>query len=1182
MAQNVDLRYQPGMSAELFEDDTIAVRPSVVEEDDSSISSSSPDVFARGSASSSSRKGEWKLDINGHWRRYGSSNSATSTGISSMCSSIAADDKALDQSQLASPSKKRMSDGSLKQPTIRLSSRSDSAPQKPQATTEPAQQTTKFQQTTPKRRGRPPKEKPSPTGFTPKVRRASTISKLKTEVRPRSSIPYRLPAAIYASQCIEAAYASRLEPYSLHPGEHAVLVDLLMSKEITVYLNIRNSILRLWIQNPRCSVTPQEAAGCVKESRFFGLAEIAHKWLVRNGYINFGCVEVPRDLMAMRSRRSGKQKTVVVIGAGVSGLTTARQLENLFAQDAAKWTKIGERPPRVIILEGRRRIGGRVYSKGLRSQAPGSLPGNLRNTAEMGAMIVTGFEHGNPLDTIIRGQLGLRYHMMKDALTIYDCDGKAVSEERDTLNTELYTDISDRAGDFRAEPRKIPKLRGDEDLINRCRDPAPDGFASFQLEPLPLDHIKQHKPASKRGRRRNAPPGTEKLTGRTRVLEGSNATQSAARAAKSMGWQLREGIAKNQSISLGRLAKSSSFPTLGSIMDEAIEQYQDLIQLTPQDMRLLNWHHANLEYANAAPVSFLSLSSHDQDTGNEFEGAHSEVIGGYTQVPRGLFNLPSKLDVRFDRVVDSIHYNEDPSIPSEYTTKVVCTDGEVIEADEVVVTAPLGVLKDDVIDFDPPLPGWKRAAVDRMGFGLLNKVRILVAWIVGTVLTHSQVILLYDQPFWDDTRDMFGLLNAAENQESLDPDDYAEKRGRFYLIWNASKISGRPMLVALMAGNAAHEAETTDTNTLLSEINGRLRQVFPENAIPAPLEVIVTRWKRDPFTRGTYSYVGPETRPGDYDLMSYPVGNLHFAGEATCGTHPATVHGAFLSGLRVAAEVMESMAGPLNIPTPLVGPAPFQQDTPLKYSIDPAPAPAPAPAQMVASWGSTHVPSHETASAPEPFIKQEPETIALASVPPIAPVPAPAPKPKKLSGPPAKSVCASDPSFWARPSFDSDDLNYEATIVGIILSQIGERPRKPSRPGVNPFLLYTKDKWEECKTFCDSNNATAGRDAIRSTLGKWWKAAGEDVKQPYLVQSQNAQELADAVRKEWEVKSARWDVDARRIREEYVTEHPPPLASSGDGKGKVAEGSGGGSGSGVVGVSKRKTNVSNCVVLDYA
>lgn len=726
-AAEANIRNESAQSADQISSNVAKIRPSVVEDDESILSSSGSDHSMRSEESNINVKGAWKVDANGNWR-YGSSDSATSTGISSVSSSVSIDHKKDDRTLIQSPSRKRMSDGSIKHPKLRLNSLPSNGASQATNAQQQLQQNPQELSTPPKKkRGRPPKDKSmiaTTTASPPKTRKASRISELQDEVRPRSSIPSRLPVDVFAGQVIEAAYASRLNPFVLHPGEHTLLSELLMSQEVTVYLNIRNALLRLWHQNPMVSVTPKEAAGCAKEARFFGLAEVAYKWLVRNGYINFGCVEVPREADMTRAKRLGKQRTVVVIGAGVSGLTTARQLEHLFAQDAAAWIDRGERPPKVVVLEGRRRIGGRVYSKPLRSQIKGSLPGDLRNVVEMGAMIVTGFEHGNPLDTIIRGQLGLRYHLMKDALTIYDCDGKAIDDDKDMLNTELYADISDRAGDFRATPQDVHTLKGDEELIGRCRDPTSDGFADFQLGPLPnpLDSLPQHKPAAKRGRRRNAPPQTEKLTGRTRVIEVNDTTQSAARAAKEMGWQLREGIARNQSISLREAAKASSHPTLGAVMDDAIEQYQDLIQITPQDMRLLNWHHANLEYANAAPVSSLSLSGHDQDSGNEFEGAHSEIIGGYTQVPRGLMELPTKLDVRFDRVVDSIHYNEKAPADSEYTTKVVCTDEQVIEADQVVLTVPLGVLKANDVDFDPPLPNWKHGVIQRMGFGLLNKV----------------------------------------------------------------------------------------------------------------------------------------------------------------------------------------------------------------------------------------------------------------------------------------------------------------------------------------------------------------------------------------------------------------------------------------------------------------------------
>jgi lysine-specific histone demethylase 1 len=708
----------------------IANLPMTVEEDDSGLSSSGTELFDKSSADLS-QQDKWQLGFNGKWQRYSSLETAPSTGISSMSSSVAADDALSSNINVASPSRKRTSDGQLKFATQKLIQPTPMGVATSSNDPHPSPLSTAILDKAPKKRGRPPKPKPLDENGLPmskakpslKTVRESKIVKPEISVRPRASIPSRLPADVFASQCIEAATSSRLDPYALHPSEHKLLADLLMHKEVTVYLNVRNAILRLWTQNPLCSVTPEEAAGCAKETRFFGIAEVAYRWLIRNGYINFGCVEVPKDgSIPTKLSKDLRQRTVVVIGAGVSGLTTARQLESLFTQEAAKWVEMNERPPRVIVLEGRNRIGGRVYSKPLRSQKEGSLPDGLRNTAEMGAMIVTGFEHGNPLDTVIRGQLGLRYHLMRDALTIYDTDGKPIEEEKDMLNTELYTDISDRAGAYRAEAQKQDTLRGDEDLINRCRDPPPDGFAAFALEPLPDAHIKSHKPSARRGRRRNAPPGTEKLTGRSQVIEGSSAMHSASRAAKDMGWQVRDGVAKNQSVSLHKVAASSTYPTLGQVMDEAITQYQDLINLTSVDMRLLNWHHANLEYANAAPVSSLSLSGHDQDTGNEFEGAHSEIIGGYTQLPRGLMNLPTKLDVRFGRVIDSIHYDNGADTEGgPLTTRIVCTDGEVIEADEIVVTAPLGVLKTSMIDFDPPLPDWKRGAINRMGFGLLNK-----------------------------------------------------------------------------------------------------------------------------------------------------------------------------------------------------------------------------------------------------------------------------------------------------------------------------------------------------------------------------------------------------------------------------------------------------------------------------
>lgn len=40
----------------------------------------------------------------------------------------------------------------------------------------------------------------------------------------------------------------------------------------------------------------------------------------------------------------------------------------------------------------------------------------------------------------------------------------------------------------------------------------------------------------------------------------------------------------------------------------------------------------------------------------------------------------------------------------------------------MLVTVPLGVLKESSIKFEPPLPQRKLDSIQRMGFGVLNKV----------------------------------------------------------------------------------------------------------------------------------------------------------------------------------------------------------------------------------------------------------------------------------------------------------------------------------------------------------------------------------------------------------------------------------------------------------------------------
>jgi monoamine oxidase len=906
-----------------------------------------------------------------------------------------------------------------------------------------------------------------------------------TELKANSSIPAELSWPEFGRQCILAAENSRLNPFALHPAEYKLLRHEINHAQVTIYLNIRNAILRLWHRNPLVYVSAAEAAGCTRDKRYFGLANVAYLWLLRNGYINFGCVEVPDTANSVpRTKAKGTRRTIIVVGAGMSGLGCARHLEGLFAQLGDELAKNGgERAPKIVVLEARPRIGGRVYSHPFLNQSESTLPPGHRCTAEMGAQIVTGFEHGNPLNAIIRGQLGIPYHGLRDNTILYDHDGTVVERTQDALVEKLYNDVLERASVYRNKPGTQRTVEGDRNLILFGREPSDNGgpsIAELEQSNAPLSandkstaSTIEEKPTS----------GVEKLAGRAYQLStGFNADVTAAEAVQSMGWSLKPGASAVQSLNLDAVAHASEFPTLGETMDEGLKQYQAFVDMKPRDMRLLNWHHANLEYANAVSVNQLSLSGWDQDMGNEFEGQHSEIIGGYQQVPRGLWQAPTKLDVRFNSPIKSIHYDIDEARIGK-AVRIECDNGETYEADKVVITTPLGVLKSGSVAFQPPLPDWKQGVIERMGFGLLNKVHRFEIAKMGPA-NIPQIILVYEKVFWEPDRDMFGLLNEAENAASLRPEDYTTKRGRFYLFWNCLKTSGKPVLVALMAGESAHYAETSSNDQLVKEVTDRLDSMFAPNLVPLPSEAIVTRWKRDPYARGSYSYVGPKTQAGDYDIMARPHGPLHFAGEATCGTHPATVHGAYLSGLRAAAEVAETILGPIKVPHSLVEKKIIKVESPSTFPID---------------------------------------------------------SKRKLES-------AAQPTQQASKSGRAHrDEDYEAAIIGAILEQIGERPIKPGRSGVNPFLLYTKDFWYVCKKECDEGRraatgnaeAKASKQEIRTAIGLKWRTASEEVKKPYMDQATNAREDATANATNFKEQVATWDKEAARIRKEYIVSNPP-------------------------------------------
>ncbi|KAE9448343.1 hypothetical protein C3L33_19756, partial [Rhododendron williamsianum] len=289
----------------------------------------------------------------------------------------------------------------------------------------------------------------------------------------------------------------------------------------------------------------------------------------------------------------------------------------------------------------------------------------------------------------------------------------------------------------------------------------------------------------------------------------------------------------------------------------------------PQERMLLNWHLANLEYANATLMSNLSMAFWDQDDPYEMGGDHCFIPGGNERFIRA---LAEDLPIFYNRRVESVRYGADGVL--------VYANGQGYRGDMVLCTVPLGVLKKGSIEFVPELPQRKKDAIERLGFGLLNKVA-----------------MLFPHDFWGGEIDTFGHLTEDSSM-----------RGEFFLFYSYSSVSGGPLLVALVAGEAAIKFEKMSPVESVDRVLEILRGIFNPKGIsvPNPLQAVCTRWGQDQYAYGSYSYVAIGAAGDDYDILAESIGNgrVFFAGEATNKQYPATMHGAFLSGMREAANIL--------------------------------------------------------------------------------------------------------------------------------------------------------------------------------------------------------------------------------------------------------------------------------------
>ncbi len=193
-----------------------------------------------------------------------------------------------------------------------------------------------------------------------------------------------------------------------------------------------------------------------------------------------------------------------------------------------------------------------------------------------------------------------------------------------------------------------------------------------------------------------------------------------------------------------------------------------------------------------------------------------------------------------------------------------------IAADQVIVTVPASALTREEF-FAPALPA-KVAAALALPLGLDDKLFLS--------LDHAE-------EFERDSR-MFGRTDRIGT-------------GAYQF-----RPFGRPQIEAYFGGTLAHELEANGDAAFFDFASGELTALLGSDFAKRIRPIRVHRWGADPFARGSYSYA----RPGKADqrtVLATPVDErLFFAGEACSRNDYSTAHGAWLTGVTAAGQILKA------------------------------------------------------------------------------------------------------------------------------------------------------------------------------------------------------------------------------------------------------------------------------------
>jgi monoamine oxidase len=204
-----------------------------------------------------------------------------------------------------------------------------------------------------------------------------------------------------------------------------------------------------------------------------------------------------------------------------------------------------------------------------------------------------------------------------------------------------------------------------------------------------------------------------------------------------------------------------------------------------------------------------------------------------------------------------------------------------VSAARAIITVSTAILAEERLRFDPPLPDKVEAAAG-LPLGINDKLFLSFA---GTV------------PGLEEGAYVIGSTRRRETAS--------------YQI----RPLGRPVIACFFGGRWAAALEEEGEKAMAAFAADELAGLFGADIGRQLAPLASTAWRRDPWSRGSYSYARPG-HAGDRAVLAAPVEErLFFAGEATSPNFFSTAHGAWISGRAAADAVLGSLGRPFKAGT---------------------------------------------------------------------------------------------------------------------------------------------------------------------------------------------------------------------------------------------------------------------------